>query len=142
MSLWLWPRNPKFNRSHLLIMTNHHTKLEYPWAMSSLVIDRTSFVYEPTNRPTYRHVRSNIPPLLRIIKPNVYLILQYITLTDVNYHYFLRQYCYNCIPPERKQKTNYRYLNHSKLCPVLSCYIIKVVCKQVFEWVKDIKNYF
>ena len=47
----LWPRNPKVNRGHLLIMTNHLTKLEYPWDMSSLVIDRTSFVYGTTNRP-------------------------------------------------------------------------------------------
>ena len=45
----LWPRNPKFNRSHLLIMTNHYPKLEDPWAMSSLVIDRTMFVYGPTD---------------------------------------------------------------------------------------------
>ena len=61
----LWPRNPKFNRGHLLVMTNHHTKLEDPWAMSSLVIDRTRFVYGPTKRPTDWHVQSNISPLLR-----------------------------------------------------------------------------
>ena len=36
---------------HLLVMTNHHTKLEDPWAMRSLVIDRTRFVYGPTNGP-------------------------------------------------------------------------------------------
>ena len=30
-------------------MTNHHTKLEDPWTMSSLVIDRTMFVNGPTN---------------------------------------------------------------------------------------------
>ena len=50
----LWPRNPKSNRGHQLVMTNHHTKLEDPWAMSSLVIDRTRFVYIPTDRLTYR----------------------------------------------------------------------------------------
>ena len=43
-------------------MTNHHTKLEDPWAMSSLVIDRTGLY---TDRPTDQHVQSNIPPLLR-----------------------------------------------------------------------------
>ena len=37
------------------------TKLEDSWAISSLVIGRTRFVYGPT----YRHVQSNIPPLLR-----------------------------------------------------------------------------
>ena len=30
-------------------MTNHNTKLEDPWTMSSLLIDRTRFVYGPTN---------------------------------------------------------------------------------------------
>ena len=35
----LWPRNP--NRIHLLVMTNHHSKLENPWVMNSLVIDLT-----------------------------------------------------------------------------------------------------
>ena len=49
----LWPRNPKFNRSHLLVMTKHHTKLEDPWVIRSLVIDRTRFVYGPTDRPTF-----------------------------------------------------------------------------------------
>ena len=38
-------------------MTNHHTKFEDPWAMSSLVIDHTRFVNGPTdlqtNQPTY-----------------------------------------------------------------------------------------
>ena len=33
-------------------MTNHHTKLEDPWAMSYLVIDQTRFVYGPTDQPT------------------------------------------------------------------------------------------
>ena len=37
-------------------MTNHHTKLEDPWAMRFLVIDRTSFVDGPmderNDRPT------------------------------------------------------------------------------------------
>ena len=33
-------------------MTNHHTKLEDHWAMSSLVIDWIRFVYGPTDRPT------------------------------------------------------------------------------------------
>ena len=48
----LRPRNPQFNMGHLLVMTNHHTKLEDPWAISSLVIDRTRFIYGPTYRPT------------------------------------------------------------------------------------------
>ena len=40
----LWPRNPKFSRGHLLVITNYHYKLEDPWAVSSLVINRTRFV--------------------------------------------------------------------------------------------------
>ena len=47
-----WHRNPKFNRGHLLVMTNPRTKLEDPWATSSLVIDQTRFVYGPTDLPT------------------------------------------------------------------------------------------
>ena len=43
---------------HLLVMTNHHNKLEDPWSMSSLVIDRTRFVYGPTDQLTDR--RTNI----------------------------------------------------------------------------------
>ena len=35
-------------------------KLDYPWAMSSQLIDRTRFVYGPTDR----YLQSNIPPLL------------------------------------------------------------------------------
>ena len=50
----LCPRNPKFNRGHLLVMNKHHTKLEDPWVMSSLVIARTRFVYGPTDVPTDR----------------------------------------------------------------------------------------
>ena len=46
-------------------MTNNQTKLEDPWAVSSLVIDQTRFVYGPTDRPTDQHVQSNIPTLLR-----------------------------------------------------------------------------
>ena len=46
----LWPRNSKFNRVHLLVMTNHHIKLEDPWAIKSLVIDRTRYVYGLTDR--------------------------------------------------------------------------------------------
>ena len=34
-------------------MTNHHTKLEDPWGMSSLVIDWTRFVYGPTCAKQY-----------------------------------------------------------------------------------------
>ena len=45
-------RNPKFNRSHLLALTNQHTKLEDPWAVSSLVIDQTKFVYGLTDGQT------------------------------------------------------------------------------------------
>ena len=37
----------KFKRDHLLVMTNHHTKLEDP--MCSVVIDRTRFVNGPTD---------------------------------------------------------------------------------------------
>ena len=37
---------------HLLVMTNHHTKLEDHWTTSSLVIDRTRFVDGPTILPT------------------------------------------------------------------------------------------
>ena len=34
---------------HLLVMTNHHTMSEDPWAMRSLVIDWTRFVYRLTD---------------------------------------------------------------------------------------------
>ena len=34
---------------HLLVMTNHHTKLEDPWAIG---INRTWFFYGPTDGPT------------------------------------------------------------------------------------------
>ena len=47
--LYLRPRNTKFNRGHLLVMTNHCTKLEDPWAMSSLVNDQRRFAYGPSN---------------------------------------------------------------------------------------------
>ena len=50
----LWPRNPKFNRGHLLVMTNLHTKFEDPKSMSSLVIDRTRYVYGLTDLPMDR----------------------------------------------------------------------------------------
>ena len=64
----LWLRNPKFNRDHLLVMTNHHTKFEDHSAMSSLVIDRTRCVYgttdRHTNQRTDRIVQSNKHPLL------------------------------------------------------------------------------
>ena len=33
-------------------MTNHHTVSEDPWAMSSLVIDPTRFIYGQTDLPT------------------------------------------------------------------------------------------
>ena len=52
--LELWPRNPKFNRGHLLVMTNHNTKLEDPWPISSLVTDWARYAYGPTDWPTYR----------------------------------------------------------------------------------------
>ena len=60
-NLDLCPRNPKFKRGHLLVISNHHIKLDVPWAMRYLVIDRTRFV----NRPPDQHVQSNIPPLFR-----------------------------------------------------------------------------
>ena len=45
-------------------MTNHHTKLEDPWAMSFLVIDWTRFVYGPTDLPTDGQTfENNILPL-------------------------------------------------------------------------------
>ena len=43
----------KFNSCHLLVMTNHNTKLEDPWAMNSLVIDQTRFVYGPAFAKLY-----------------------------------------------------------------------------------------
>ena len=54
MSLWSWPLtlNPQIQSIHLLVMTNHNTKLEDPWAMSTLVIDRTRFVYWLTDGQT------------------------------------------------------------------------------------------
>ena len=49
-----------------VIMTNHRTKLEDPWAMSSLIIDQTRFVYGPKDRltyqPTNQHVQSYVTP--------------------------------------------------------------------------------
>ena len=70
----LWPRNPKFNRGHLLVMINHHTKLEDSWAMCSQVIVWTSFVYRwPTNRQTdiAKHFEGehNNPNFLEGFKP-------------------------------------------------------------------------
>jgi hypothetical protein len=35
--------DPKINRSHLLVMNNHHTKFEVPRPKCSLVIDRKPF---------------------------------------------------------------------------------------------------
>ena len=40
-------------RGHLLVMTNHHTKLGDLQALSSFVIDRTRFVYGPTFAKQY-----------------------------------------------------------------------------------------
>ena len=40
------------NSIGVIYLTNHPTKLEDPWAMSFLVIDRIWFVYGPTDRPT------------------------------------------------------------------------------------------
>ena len=48
----LRPTNPKLNRGHLLVLTNHQTMLEDPWTIRSLVIDRTRLVYGRTDRPT------------------------------------------------------------------------------------------
>ena len=39
----LWTRNSKFERGHLLVMTNQNTNLEDPWSISPLVIYRTNF---------------------------------------------------------------------------------------------------
>jgi hypothetical protein len=39
----LWPLDPKINRDHLLVMSNHHTKFEVPRPKRSLVIDRNLF---------------------------------------------------------------------------------------------------
>ena len=50
------PRYPKFNRGHLLVMNNHHTKL---------LIGQGLSMDGPTDLPTDQYVQSNIPPLLR-----------------------------------------------------------------------------
>ena len=42
-------------------MTNHHTKLEDPWAMSFLVIDQTRFVYRRMEGPTDWQVQAIYP---------------------------------------------------------------------------------
>ena len=42
------PRNPKFNRGHLLVVTKDYTK------KSSIVIDWTRLVYGPTDGRAYR----------------------------------------------------------------------------------------
>jgi hypothetical protein len=60
----LWPLDPKINRGHLLVMTNHHTKFEVPRPKGSLVITRKPFGLR-TDGPTDRQVQSNIPPFLR-----------------------------------------------------------------------------
>jgi hypothetical protein len=36
--------DPKINRGHLLVMTNHHTMFEVPRPKRSLVIDRKPFL--------------------------------------------------------------------------------------------------
>ena len=52
----LWPRNPKFNRGCLLVMTNHYTKLEDPW------LDKICLWTDwRTDVLTNQHVQTNIP---------------------------------------------------------------------------------
>jgi hypothetical protein len=60
----LWPLDPKINRVHLMVMTNHHTKFEVPRPKRSLVIDWKPFGLQ-TDGPTDRQVQSNIPSFLR-----------------------------------------------------------------------------
>jgi hypothetical protein len=59
----LWPKGPKNNRGHLLVMNNPHTKLEVPKPKHSLVIDQKPFG-QWTNRLIDRQMQSNIPPLI------------------------------------------------------------------------------
>ena len=50
----LWPRNPKFNRGHLLVMANQHTKLEDTGAISFLLLMGQALSTDwPTNQPTF-----------------------------------------------------------------------------------------
>ena len=53
----LWPRNPKFNRGHLLVMTNHHTKLDvsFGYEFCSYWLDKVCLLTDqPTDQPTDR----------------------------------------------------------------------------------------
>ena len=50
----LWPRNPKFNRGYLLVTTNHHTKLESPWAHNEFSSYWSDKVCLRTDTPTIR----------------------------------------------------------------------------------------
>ena len=89
----LWPRNPKFNRGQLLVMTNHHTKLEDPWAMNSLFIDRTRFVYECTdwlyNQLTYAKQYTPTSPKGGIIINMLTLIILQMTFNLSNNAYII-----------------------------------------------------
>jgi hypothetical protein len=49
--------DPKINRDHLLVMNNHHTKLEVPRPKRSLVIARKPFGIR-TDRPTDRQTNA------------------------------------------------------------------------------------
>ena len=47
------------NSIGIIYMTDHHTKLEDPWAISSLVIDWTRFVYGTTDRRAKQYTPSS-----------------------------------------------------------------------------------
>jgi hypothetical protein len=57
----LWPKGPKNNKGHLLVMNNPHTKFEVPKPKLLLVIDQKPFGLR-TNQPIDRQMQSNIPP--------------------------------------------------------------------------------
>ena len=80
----LWSRNPKFNKGHLIVMTNYHTKLEYPRAMSSLVTDRTRFVYGLTCAKQYTPSGDRIKTYSKNdwpFKKYVYLFINFLVQT-------------------------------------------------------------
>ena len=51
----LWPKNPKFNMVHLLVMTNHHNKKKDPRSMCSQIIipytRKVSFTQKHKQKP-------------------------------------------------------------------------------------------
>ena len=77
-------------------MTNHHIKLEDPWAMSSILNDRTKFsVYGPsdlpTNQPTCGRAKQYTPTyskggIIKHTKDMLYMYIVSISAETVDYY--------------------------------------------------------